>query len=81
MINSVFQQKPVIWTASLPHDLNDENVPVILSFLWAFEWYYFHPNKTSRVKRTKTVPELFARGSFIFDTVLLGSKNNNSSAR
>jgi hypothetical protein len=30
------------------------------------------------MKRTKIVPELFAAGDFMFNIVLLGSKDNNS---
>jgi len=32
------------------------------------------------MERTKIVPELFAAGDFIFNTVFLGSKDNNSFA-
>ncbi len=70
MISSIIQHKVSIWKAYFFHDLDDENVSVIFSFLWAFQWYDFHPNKTCLIKRTKTVPELFSARNFIFDTVL-----------
>ena len=76
MINSTCQQKVVISKASFSHELDNENISVMLSFLWAFQWYHFHSNKTWRMKRTKTVPELFAAGDFICDTVFSESTDN-----
>jgi hypothetical protein len=38
----IFQQKPVTWSAFFLQDLTDDNVPVVLSFSWAFQWYHFH---------------------------------------
>ena len=40
MTTSIFQQKIVLQKPSIFYDLENENISIMLSFLWALQWYY-----------------------------------------